>query len=252
MPRLPDPSRDAFPALAHTPPSLPPGRTRARRGTAALAALMTLLVAAHPALAGSIEVGVDLPVPARINTRNVKTILVARFLAPEHASVDVGKEIVRWVRRELAKGTRFQILDVEPPALPEQPIADLLRNDVFWKHLGEEFGADLIVSGRAVFTTADRSAFVQEDAISAVTGQKIRRTRFVEREEYGLETNLWFFKGANGAFLYEDTFHNRQVYEGKSNDALQIFFNLADRLVPDLVGVVAPQRRTESRFIFDE
>jgi hypothetical protein len=62
------------------------------------------------------------------------------------------------------------------------------------------------VSGRAVFTTADRSAFVTEDIISPVTGQKIRRTRFAEREEYALEANLWFFKGANGAFLYEDTF----------------------------------------------
>jgi len=85
-----------------------------------------------------------------------------------------------------------------------------------------------------------------------VTGQKVRRTRFAEREEYGLEANLWFFKGANGAFLYEDTFHDRQVYEGKSNDALQIFYNLAERLTPDLVGVVAPQKRTEVRYLFEE
>ena len=190
--------------------------------------------------------------PARINTAHVKTILVAQFIAPEHASVEVGKEFVRFVRRELHKGTTFEILDVEPPALPEQPIEDLLKNDVFWKHLGEEYGADLIVSGRCVFTTADRSAFVTEDVISPVTGQKVRRTRFAEREEYALEANLWFFKGANGAFLYEDTFRDRQVYEGKSNDALQIFFSLAERLTPDLVGVVAPQKRTETRYIFEE
>lgn len=231
MPRLPDP----------------------RRIARALATLLAIVLTLPAGVArGSLEVGVELPVPARINTRFVRTILVARFLAPEHASVDVGKEFVRYVRRELAKGTKFVILDVEPPALPEQPIADLLKNDVFWKHLGEEYGADLIVSGRAVFTTADRSAFVQEDVISPVTGQKVRRTRFAEREEYALEANLWFFKGANGAFLYEDTFRNKQVYDGKSNDALQIFFNLADRLTPDLVGVVAQQKRRESRFIFDE
>jgi hypothetical protein len=216
-------------------------------------AFLALVLTAPPCLAGGVvEVGVELPVPARINTAHLKTVLVAQFLAPEHASVDVGKEFVRLVRRELHKGTDLEILDVEPPALPEQPIEDLLRNDVFWRHLGEEYGADLIVSGRAVFTTADRSAFITEDVISPSTGQKIRRTRFAEREEYGLEANLWFFKGANGAFLYEDTFRNRQVYEGKSNDALQIFFNLAERLTPDLVGVVAPQKRTETRFIFEE
>jgi len=93
---------------------------------------------------------------------------------------------------------------------------------------------------------------VTEDIISPATGQKVRRTRFAEREEYALEANLWFFKGANGAFLYEDTFHDRQIYEGKSNDALGIFYNLAERLTPDLVGVVAPQKRTEVRYLFEE
>ena len=223
------------------------------RAAAILSALLAFAMGAPSGLAGgTVEVGVELPVPARINTTHVKTILVTQFIASEHASVEVGKEFVRFVRRELHKGTTFEILDVEPPALPEQPIEDLLKNDVFWKHLGEEYGADLIVSGRVVFTTADRSAFVTEDVISPVTGQKVRRTRFAEREEYALEANLWFFKGANGAFLYEDTFRDRQVYEGKSNDALQIFFSLAERLTPDLVGVVAPQKRTETRFIFDE
>jgi hypothetical protein len=223
------------------------------RAAAILSAALAFALAAPAGLAGgTVEVGVELPVPARINTRSVRTILVAQFLAPEHASVEVGKEFVRFVRRELHKGTTFEILDVEPPALPEQPIEDLLKNDIFWKHLGEEYGADLIVSGRSVFTTADRSAFITEDIISPVTGQKVRRTRFAEREEYALEANLWFFKGANGAFLYEDTFRNRQIYEGKSNDALQIFYSLAERLTPDLVGVVAPQKRMETRYIFDE
>ena len=79
-----------------------------------------------------------------------------------------------------------------------------------------------------------------------------RTSRFAEREEFGLEANLWFFKGANGAFLYEDTFRNSQIYDGKSNDALQIFFNLTERLTPDLLGVVAPQKRQEPRYIFSE
>ena len=229
-----------------------------RRGTlaACLGAGPTLLLAAILApdslAASDFRVNVELPVPARINTSAVKTVLVARFLAADHPTVDAGREFVRFVRRELAKGTRFKILDVEPPALPEQPVEDLLKNYVFWKHLGEEYGADLIVSGRIVFTTADRSAFVQEDYVSPLTGQKVRRTRFAEREEFGLEANLWFFKGANGAFLYEDTFRNNQIYDGKSNDALQIFFNLTERLTPDLLGVVAPQKRQEPRYIFSE
>src|SRR4029079_15714662 len=150
MPRLPDPSAQAAalpsasvapmrPRIAH-PPTV-------RRSLRALWTWCLMLFgAATLAPAAPVEVGVELPVPARINTRSVHKILVAQFAAPDHASVDVNKEFVRFVRRELAKGTSFEILDVDPPALPEQPIEDLLRNDVFWKHLGEEYGADLIVS----------------------------------------------------------------------------------------------------------
>src|SRR5439155_20232151 len=116
-----------------------------------LRAGLTLLLAAILAPSGfgasGFRVNVELPVPARIQTGAVKSILVARFLAPDHATVDVGREFVRYARRELAKGTHFQILDVEPPALPEQSVEDLLKNYVFWKHLGEEYGADLIISG---------------------------------------------------------------------------------------------------------
>lgn len=226
-------------------------RAPSRRAVVPIAFAMAALVT-FGASGKELRVPVDLPVPAKINTRAVKTILVARFVASENPRLDVGREFVRFVRRELAKGTSFKILDVDPPALPEQPVEELVRNSVFWKHIAEEYGADLVVSGRISFTTADRSAFVQEDVVSQLTGQKVRQTRFAEREEFALETNLWFFKGANGAFLYEDTFRNRQVYDGKSNDALQIFFALSERMAPDLLGVVAAQKRQESRVIFDE
>ncbi len=237
----------------------PPGGTRGgvRRRVAAarlavVAAVLLCLVAPPFAAGGAARVMVELPVPAKLNTRGIRTILVARFIAPDHPGLDVGKEFVRWTRRELAKGTRFRILEVEAPNLPEQPPEELVKNYVFWKHIAEEYGADLVVSGRVVLTTQDRSAFVQEDFISPMTGQKVRSTRFAEREEFALEVNLWFFKGANGAFLYEDTFRNREVYEGKSNDALGIFYQLTEMMIPDLLGVVTTQKKQEPRYLFEE
>ena len=224
-----------------------------RRGAALAILAATMAAPLAPSVLGApTRVMVTLPVPAKLNTRGIKTILVARFIAPDHPGLDVGAEAVKWVRRELSKGTRYRILDVEPPNLPEQPPEDLVKNYVFWKHIAEEFGADLVVSGRVVFTTQDRSGFVQEDMINPATGQKVRTTRFADREEFALETNLWFFKGANGAFLYEDTFRNRKVFEGKSNDALGIFFQLCEMMVHDLLGVVTTQTRQEPRYLFKE
>ena len=95
----------------------PEARTSRLRRPAHLAAGLTLLAVLFAAsgIASAkdvIRVGVMLPVPAKINTRGVKTILVARFIAPEHPSVDVGREFVRYTRHVLAKGTSFKILDV--------------------------------------------------------------------------------------------------------------------------------------------
>ena len=225
---------------------------RSGRVRRALAPVLVAMSGAALAIAGGIHVSVSLPVPPRINTLAVRKILIARFVSSDKSPLDVGREFVRVIRRELSKGTKFEILDVEPPALPEQPLEEILRNATFWKHVAEEFGADLVVSGRVAFTSADRSGFVQQDSVSPITGQNVRRTVFAEREEFGLDVNLWFFKGANGAFLYEDSFRDNQIYDGKSNDALGVFYNLTDRLTPDLLSILAPQKREESRYIFDE
>lgn len=219
---------------------------------AAIVLACGLFFASAARAADSVTVTVELPIPQKVNTRGVRKILVARFVADDENSIDTGRETVSVIRRILARGTPFQILDVDPPNLPEQPVDVLLRNYTFWKHIAEEYGADLVVSGKADYTTQDRSGFVQEDIVSPLTGQKVRRTRFAEREDYQLELNLWFFKGANGALLYEDSFRGSQLYEGKNTDALQAFFNLFDGLEEDILGVLVPRKRRDPRKIFTD
>jgi len=230
-----------------------------RHGTAAgrllevaVTALALPLVLGGAATAGVVRVKVDLPIPARINTVGVRKVLVAKFLTNDYRALDSGREMVSFLRREISRGTTLEVLDVEPPNLPEQPPEDLIQNATFWKHIAEEAGADLVVSGEALFVSRDRSGFVQEDFISPVTGQKVRQTVYAEREDFELRLSLWFFKGASGALLYEDSFRESQIYEGKSNDALQAFFELADRVRPDILGVLVPQTQQDPRAIFTE
>jgi hypothetical protein len=221
----------------------------------ALAAIAALAIAAPggPAAAGdSVRVLVDLPLPQKIDTRSIHKILIARFMTNDVENMDPGREMVAYMKRILARGTPFQVLDVEPPNLPEQPVEDLLRNSVFWKHIASENGADLVVSGQVSFKSYDRSGFVDEDVVSATTGQKVRTTRFVERQEFELKVNFWFFKGANGALLYEDTFKESQFYNGESNDALQAFYDLSEAMNPDVTGVLVPRKRQDPRIIFTD
>jgi hypothetical protein len=177
-------------------------------------------------------------------------VLVARFLSSDHSDIDPGFEIISLIRRQISRGTALQVLDVEPPYLPEQPVEELLENAIFWRHIAEEHGADMVVSGMVRFRTRDRSGFIREDVVSPTTGQKVRRTRYAERQEFDLGIRLWFFKGANGALLYEDTFKGKQVHEGKSTDTLQVFFDLYDLLSGDILGILVPQKRQDPRTIF--
>jgi hypothetical protein len=218
-----------------------------------LAGAALLLATVLPATAGGWEtVQIELPVPPKLDTTGLQTILVASFVTNEHPTIDLNREITRFMRRVLESGTRFEIIDVRPPAIPEQPLDELLANDVFWKKLGRDFGADLIVSGRLLYETRDRSGFVQEDVINPTTQQKVRRTRYAEREEYLLEMNVFFFKGDNGAFLYEDTFKDNALLEGGQYDALQVLYDLIDGIRREVLGILIRQTRVEPRYVWTE
>jgi len=228
-----------------------PRRTH-RISLARLALAGALLATASLALAGWQVVQVELPVPPRLDTTGMSTVLVASFVTNEHETIDLNHEVTRFVQRELGRGTRLEVIDVPPPAIPEQPLDELLANDVFWKKLGRDFGADLIVSGRLLYEVHDRSGFVQEDVVNPTTQQKVRTTRYAEREEYLLELNLFFFKGDNGAFLYEDTFKDNALLEGGQADPFQVLFDLLDGIRREILGILTRQTRVEPRYVWTD
>ncbi len=209
-----------------------------------------ILLLTFPCLSGeAAKVKVKIPVPSKISTTGVKNILVASFVTNTNVDFDIAKETNRMIKSQLRKTSDFHILDVSPPKLPEQTIEDLLNNYQFWKHLGEEYDADLIISGAIDFTSSDVSGFVREDVIDNY-GHKRRRTRYAEREEFSIELALFFFKGLNGAFIYEDHFQDKSVYEGLSNDSLQVYYNFGDRIQREIIKIITPHTRQEERYIF--
>ena len=205
------------------------------------------------ATAGSARVTIATPMPSRIDMGGMKRILVTQFLVDKELSgVDLNKELVKLLRRELHKKTSLNILDVDSPPLPEQPLKDLLANSGFWRRLGETHGADLIISGKASYESADRSGFVTQDEISPVTGQRVRRTLYVEREWYTLGLNLFFMDGSTGRLLYEDQFTGENTLPGHGTDRLTVLYTLFEQFEDDVLGIVMPKPRTAQRFIFTE
>ena len=56
--------------------------------------------------------------------------------------------------------------------------------------------------------------------------------------------------GATGALLHRDRLRRAVVFEGSQNDPLTAFFEMSQSLSRDLLAVVTPQARAETRVLF--
>ena len=75
-----------------------------------------------------------------------------------------------------------------------------------------------MIAGTLEFSSKDQSGFIEEDLISEVTGQRMRRSRWVERESFRMELGLYFIRGSSGELMYEDHFTEESALDGKGND----------------------------------
>src|SRR5262245_12723084 len=212
-------------------PSRPPA------GAALVFAAMALLTVTA-SRAGSVEVQVSLPAPQKIDTTGMKRLLVGGFRANDNPELDLPKEINASLRSLFHKHTGFEVLEVDPLPLPEQPIEEAIRNTDYWKRLGARFNADLIVAGTIDFGAHDQSGFVQEDVIAELTGQRMRRSRWVERESFRLDLGLLFFRASSGELMYEGHFIEEMVFDGKMNDDLPVLHQVFDRVGDAIPGIV--------------
>jgi len=197
-----------------------------------------------------VYVGVELPPKLDVSAMN--NILVASLLTDDNELRDINREIVRFLRGEFRRETSLEVLDVvPPPAVPEQRLEDLIANKEFWKHLGQQYDADLIVSGRIEFDRDDISGFRNVDVVSSVTGQKVRQTQFVEEEEFRYGMIVLFFDGVTGELLFRDEVAQKISYQGMGNDSLTAFFAMSDAIVGDILAVVTSRVQVEQRRVFN-
>lgn len=219
----------------------------------ALATLLAAALAAAPATAaGWEEVALDVVLAPRVETQPGERVLVAMFRANDHERIDLGLEMARWARRELARNTDLEVIDVPPPPIPEQRPEKLAVNDVFWKRLGEDFRADLIVSGVIDFRIEDQSGFITKDYEDPVTLQTVRRTVYTERRGFKLKVELFVLKGDNGALLLADTWTEERVLDGTAAEDLQMFYDSLEMARDDQRSVFLPVTVREPRFLWLE
>jgi len=214
--------------------------------------VLSVLLAATQAEAGVVQVQVKLPATQRLDTSNVRRVLVAGFRASDHLTLSIDKELAKALKDLIRRKTGFELIEADPPPLPEQPIEEAMKNEAYWRRLGQRFNADLIIGGTVDYASRDESGFSEQDLVSPSTLQRSRQTVWVEREGFRLELGLYFFRGTSGRLVFEDHFTEEMIFRGKENDDLSVLLSLFERLQESILGIVIARPKVETRYLFTE
>lgn len=226
----------------------------------------------------AVEVSIETPVAAKLDMTRFKRLLVAGFVNEGgNAEVEVATETVRLLQNHLRANTKLRVLEPDQPPIDdaverlhlrtagvgpltkaerEQRAAEtdrLLSDQAFWRQLGEEYQQPLILAGRISFDVREQSGVeAEERQWRDPTGdlQHTRGRRFVARRGFSLSVEFQFIDGRSGQLLHKEKFTEEVLYsEEHKVSGLSAYFELMDRLLPNVLGVISTQRIRGTRFL---
>jgi hypothetical protein len=243
--------------------------------TSRLAPLALLLLAG---CGGVIEVPVETPLQSKLDVSRFRRILIAGFVTDlEPTDVDLSSETSRLLQNQLRSNTRLQVLEPDRPPLQDalERVLDqlgeqgrynreekdqfrleadrLLQDPEFWRKMGEEYQQPLVVTGKLGFESQNRSGFQPEErVVRRADGRPsyVRGNRYMERKGYSLSADFYFIDTKTGETVHKERFTEEVLYsEDQRVSALSSYFELMDRLLPNFLGVITPQRIRGTRVL---
>jgi hypothetical protein len=223
-------------------------------------ALGLMLFPALPSTANDVEVRLALPVKARIDLKDRKTVAVAPFLvlsqegseSVERRGVDVEKEFDRYLRRLIRRNTKLKVLDTGPVDYPTYDLQDLADDTDFWRYLGERAQADLIVSGSLDFDVQDRSGYRTEEYVSPFDGRTYYRQVLVESTGYEYDIVMQVYDGQTGEQIYSDNFKDFRQFDAERADPLAGMFENLYALEDRIAGIFTQKWVEARRVLFTD
>lgn len=226
---------------------------------AAAAMSLAALVATPADAADTVEVRVSLPVKARIDLTDRRTIAPVPFILVSSEGegripgrdIDVQGEFERYLLKLLRRDTPLKVVEPGPVQLPSYDLDMLSRDRDYWRALGEQLQTDLLLVGSLDFDIQDRSGYRTEEYISPYDGRAYRRQVLVEETGFEYDIVMQVFDGRTGELLHDDNFKDFKQYEGESADPLIGMFQNLYALEDRIVGIFAQKRVQATRLLFD-
>jgi hypothetical protein len=231
--------------------------------------------------ASYIEVPVETPLQSKIDVGTFRRVLIAGFaseLVDGVVDVDVASETARLLQNQLRHNTRLQVLEPDYPPLADalEPLVEelggrerfsseekeryrlgtdtALRDAEFWRRVGEEYQGPLIVTGSIGFEQQNRSGFQAQERVvrDPASGRPrlVRGSRYLERKGFTLSADFHFVDGRTGETLHTEKFTEEVLYsQDQQISPLSSYFELMDRLLPNFMGVITPQKIRGTRIL---
>lgn len=209
-------------------------------------------------LADVVEVKLTLPVRARIDLADIKTIAPVPFIMVSNEGegripgrdLDIQGEFERYLFKLLRRETDLKIVESGPVDFPTYDLELLSRDRDFWRALGERLQVDLVLAGSLDFDVQDRSGYRTEEYVSPFDGRTYRRQVLVEETGFEYDIVMMIFDGRTGEQLHTDNFKDFKQYEGESADPLVGMFQNLYSLEDRIVGIFAQKNVQATRVLF--
>ena len=160
----------------------------------------------------------------------VQRILVAGFVADAESPVDVNAETVRLLRSELRREGALGVIEADPVTLSTE---DAFQDVAYWRTIGEEHGAPLIVTGSVKLKRAPPH----------VSQRGGRGGVYNVQLGLFLETDIVLINGATGEVLSSERLPRKVQYGlGRRASPLLMYSVMMDSLMPQLVRAVLTPR----------
>jgi hypothetical protein len=237
-----------------------------------------LVLLAGPGCSSVVEVPVETPLQSKLDVSSFRRILIAGFVTDlEDSDVDLSAETARLLQNQLRSNTRLQVLEPDRPPLQdalEKALAKIgeggsynreekdqyrleadriLQDPEFWRKMGEEYQQPLIVAGKLDFESQNRSGFQPDERVVRDASNQprlVRGNRYMERKGFVLSADFLFIDSKTGETIHKERFSEEVLYsEDQRVSALSSYFELMDRLLPNFLGVITPQRIRGTRVL---
>ena len=227
-----------------------------------VALILVSMLSALSASAGVAQVKLKLPLKPRLPLRGNERIALAPFVIATEAekardkrlqNVDLQAEFQRFLKKQIEKKTKLEIVPVPPEVkLPTQNLTELGRSTEFWRALGAQTGAEIIVSGSLEFRVEDRSGYKTEEYVSPIDSRTYYRQVYVEQTGFLFDIVFMVFDGHSGEKILQDEFKDFRQTGGRRADELQGLFENLFSLENQILNLFVARDREAERYIFTD